>query len=628
MAFIKNEIWSLPWLIVNVLQLFFLFFRKEGMPETFTEELLMLKTVPFHPVWLTKWLLPLFAVNICFLFGSGILARLSGGRKEISRWAMLIGMVFWAPVNRPGAYLLWNAGGSRESMVLYVLFPVLLYLILTMQKKTGLIAVFICGGACMCMAPKGFFKAMQGDGTYYLAQLLFLLLWFLFFADKKCRSLIETKKNIPVCLGVTALAMLLSLTFRMSILSNSFYAPIDNKYRMDAALMQMRQALEEYPDDVTVLAPVRASGQLNDVDRKAFQPLGPMLVSVNAGLVAPEGLTPEQFRDYEVASELIATDFADEKMIQHGLGYGIEILIAPGRSDAGRDDLYASYGYVKKAENAEYTMYAYLGEGAFEWTLTQFPTSREGFQAMCYTLTDAEGHLILIDGGYEMDGANLGKYLDSLGGHVDAWILTHPHPDHIGAFNQIYANTDIVIDRIYAAPVDHDLYEQYADWWDEFNIYEDFVSLTENADNLTYLSEGDTVDLFGLTMDVLHSFDAQELKAVGSEDPCNDGGLLFKISGREKSVLFMADVGACMTDEILRDHADEMDADFVQVGHHGNGGLAWEAYDVITPELAFFDMPVELLEERPVAAGLKEHLESMGVSVVMYDTAPNAVSIY
>ena len=42
-------------------------------------------------------------------------------------------------------------------------------------------------------------------------------------------------------------------------------------------------------------------------------------------------------------------------------------------------------------------------------------------------------HLIVIDGGNTCDAEYLCTYIEKLGGKVDAWFLTHPHSDHIGA---------------------------------------------------------------------------------------------------------------------------------------------------------------------------------------------------
>ena len=59
-------------------------------------------------------------------------------------------------------------------------------------------------------------------------------------------------------------------------------------------------------------------------------------------------------------------------------------------------------------------------------------------QMNSFVITKKTNHVILIDGGFDEDAEYLVSYLREMTGqavpHVDAWILTHPHIDHISAF--------------------------------------------------------------------------------------------------------------------------------------------------------------------------------------------------
>ena len=48
------------------------------------------------------------------------------------------------------------------------------------------------------------------------------------------------------------------------------------------------------------------------------------------------------------------------------------------------------------------------------------------------------GSLIVIDSGNPDNEEYVWQVLEEKENHVNDWILTHPHPDHIGAFNQIW----------------------------------------------------------------------------------------------------------------------------------------------------------------------------------------------
>ena len=134
----------------------------------------------------------------------------------------------------------------------------------------------------------------------------------------------------------------------------------------------------------------------------------------------------------------------------------------------------------------------------------------------------------------------------------------------MGAFNGIYASGLVDISTIYAVPVDHDLYQAKAQPWDEFGVYEEFLKLTEGADNLVYLEEGDSLDLFGLAMEVFHSFDLA--RRAEDKDPCNNGGLIFKLSAREESMLFLADVGSVESGYLLEKYGERLQATMCRWG--------------------------------------------------------------
>lgn len=74
-------------------------------------------------------------------------------------------------------------------------------------------------------------------------------------------------------------------------------------------------------------------------------------------------------------------------------------------------------------------------------------------------------------------------------------------------------------------------------------------------------------------------------------DLATDGSMMFKVTNKEESMLFCADVGVKMSDEIMSHYADELPSDYIQMGHHGNGGLSEEFYRKVHPKVAFFDAP-------------------------------------
>ena len=167
----------------------------------------------------------------------------------------------------------------------------------------------------------------------------------------------------------------------------------------------------------------------------------------------------------------------------------------------------------------------YLNMKRRTWKITQY-ASASGAQAMIYTIEDKSNNLILIDGGYDSDADQVKSIIEEHGNHVTAWIITHPHPDHVGAFNAIMKDPGkIRVDDIYCPTVNIDKYRETAHDWDNFPVCEEFFKVKENLDNVHYVEENDEWNMLGLHVKVLHGWDERVNHL--SANLCNKGSLLF-----------------------------------------------------------------------------------------------------
>ena len=269
--------------------------------------------------------------------------------------------------------------------------------------------------------------------------------------------------------------------------------------------------------------------------------------------------------------------------------------------------------------------------GGNRWTVTQYAPPDER-QHMFYTITDQRGRLVVIDGGWEDEADQVRSVINSLGGHVNAWIITHPHPDHVGALNDILAHYNeekIRIDHIYTVKVREARYRETAEYYDDYASYEKFSTHCKNlGDMVTYLKENDEIDLIGLKMKVFSAWDERVDQFENNE--CNQGSMMFRLAGREKSILFCADVQKEMEAYILPAHADELASDYVQLAHHGNWGLTKAFYDLVNPIGAFFDGPASIIDtEDGIYDGheLRDYLNDKNVTLYRFSTAPNTVEL-
>ncbi len=262
------------------------------------------------------------------------------------------------------------------------------------------------------------------------------------------------------------------------------------------------------------------------------------------------------------------------------------------------------------------------------WTVTSYAPAN-GEQGTFYTITDNNNRLVIVDGGYDSDAQQVLNILKQHNYHVDAWIITHPHPDHAGAFNAIlstYPDTNVTIDHIYTPKINRKRYEETAHDYDGIDTYYTFDSLTQKMHNVSYLKAGDELDLIGLHMKVLHAWD----KATEQQQATllNDGSLMFRVSGRKSSMLFCADVQSEMEDEIISSYFKDLKSDYVECGHHGNWGLDTRFYDFVDPKAAFMDCPDQILNDTTGtydAPQLKSYFEEKGVTVYAFHTSPNHV---
>ena len=119
-----------------------------------------------------------------------------------------------------------------------------------------------------------------------------------------------------------------------------------------------------------------------------------------------------------------------------------------------------------------------------------------GKQAMFYTIEPEDGGLIVVDGGNAGNEDYVRSVIREKGGHVDAWFLTHPHPDHIGAFNRLWGELQSDIDVVYAPDVDYLTYKERCYEWDEIQYYETFLDYMSDSDKVAYLYTGDELEIW------------------------------------------------------------------------------------------------------------------------------------
>ena len=268
------------------------------------------------------------------------------------------------------------------------------------------------------------------------------------------------------------------------------------------------------------------------------------------------------------------------------------------------------------------------------YTIYQLPMN-DNAGGNCYAITEPNGKLIMIDGGYEVDGVYVADFIKNHGGEVEAWILTHPHNDHIGAFiynmNQPKQN-GIKVDTVYYSPFTEDYFTKAEDGKDLVGLnkavlFNDFEKLRK-AGKQKYIpmTVGDVVTMNDITITCMNSFD-ETIWDV------NANSLAMNINIKDITMLYCADI----TDQSianmrarLGDHNELWNVDFIQLPHHGYiAGVDDDSlYRITMPEMALVDC--SSLEYETDVVNIKKHLEwlnHMGIPVIKRFEGPNRIVI-
>lgn len=197
--------------------------------------------------------------------------------------------------------------------------------------------------------------------------------------------------------------------------------------------------------------------------------------------------------------------------------------------------------------------------------------------------------LIIFDGGHACETEYLHEYLLGLGGHVDAWFLTHAHNDHVQAlYTMLDKYDDVTVDKVcYNFPAD--------EWLIEHDRGGEGIEMatnlrrcfSENQIPVDTVQVGDFYDLGGMTVRVLRTPDE-----TITCDSINNSTTVFRVETDGKSVLILGDLGARAGLQLLENTAPALiKADYVQMAHHGQNGVTREVYEAIRPDYCLWPTP-------------------------------------
>ena len=218
--------------------------------------------------------------------------------------------------------------------------------------------------------------------------------------------------------------------------------------------------------------------------------------------------------------------------------------------------------------------------------------SATGAQNLSIVIKSPHGKLIVIDGGWEADADKLSSLILQQGGKVDAWLITHPHEDHVGALCTILNDTarKIKIDKIYCSLATPDWYRQVSPTG--AGIADQLLSAFTKLPVGTVknnIGRGTEIDIDDVHIRVLNN------RGTYSYNGVNNSSLVYKINVSGQSILILGDLAYDGGKDLIKTcTAAELKSDIVQMAHHGQQGVDQDAYALIAPTTCLWPTPAWL----------------------------------
>ena len=221
--------------------------------------------------------------------------------------------------------------------------------------------------------------------------------------------------------------------------------------------------------------------------------------------------------------------------------------------------------------------------------LTLYANHNGAAQCLSAVMEDGNGGVIVIDGGWQGDSDFLLDQIKQKGGHVSAWLLTHPHSDHVGALIGILNNhaNEITIDNIYYSFLDDAWYQEKDQeaWNNVYGLRQAFSKLSQEKLHGDIYA-GQRINLGNITVQVLNS--AYKLNS----DFVNNSSVAYLVEMNGTKVVFLGDLGHSGGEQLMKDvDLASLGCDIVQMAHHGQNGVGYEVYKALRPKVCIWPTP-------------------------------------
>lgn len=226
---------------------------------------------------------------------------------------------------------------------------------------------------------------------------------------------------------------------------------------------------------------------------------------------------------------------------------------------------------------------------------------------MSYVITLEDGRYIIIDGGYadqktgESQADVLFEFLEDNYKknerkiEIAAWIFSHSHGDHYGAFQSFSTK--------YANFVNIEYFIYNATSTDMYPSFDSFLAKTLPTYIPTYYPNakiikphiGQILKFCNVEFEVLY---AQEHFAPGKMSQQNDSSLMLRMHVNGQTVLFTGDAEVTASGHLCKMYGNYLKSDILQINHHGYSGGTVDLYDLVDPTYTMWPTSQEAFDLR------------------------------
>ena len=219
------------------------------------------------------------------------------------------------------------------------------------------------------------------------------------------------------------------------------------------------------------------------------------------------------------------------------------------------------------------------------FTLWQIP-SHSNTIGNSYVFQTAKGKVIVMDGGFPEEANTLRGFIGALGNEVEAWFISHPHNDHMGALTEILKNPqEMKIKHIYHSRISKAVQAAEAPYSPSCQEFYDLLDKT-------------TIPVTDIrTPGDVFSYDDMKLKVLSvaneiTTNASNNSSMIMRVWDKKKAIVFLGDAGIeCGNLALKGPFKDDLNCEYLQMAHHGQNGCDKHFYQSIKFRVCLWPTP-------------------------------------